>query len=143
MLKIVILLVLIIVSVDLWVRLAPTSAARWNVDPASAPDPGAAGYSTSIVLPAPPSRVLAELDKIALATPRTRLFAGSAKAGRLTYVTRSRIWGFPDYTTVSVQVSEAGSRLTLLGRLRFGVGDKGVNRARVKSWVQQLQRVIQ
>jgi len=143
MLKIAILLVLIIVSVDLWVRFAPTSAALWHVDPASAPEPGVAGYRTSIVLGAPPSQVLAALDRIALATPRTRLFAGSVKAGRVTYVTRSRIWGFPDYTTVSVEEAEAGSQLTLLGRLRFGVGDIGVNRARVKSWVKQLQQVLQ
>ncbi len=143
MLKIAILLVLIIVSVDLWVRFAPTAATRWNVDPASAPDPGVAGYRTSIVLSAPPSQVLAALDRIALATSRTRLFAGSAKTGRVTYVTRSRIWGFPDYTTVSVEQTEAGSQLTLMGRLRFGVGDTGVNQARVKSWIKQLQQVLQ
>jgi hypothetical protein len=42
---------------------------------------------------------LARLDEIALATPRTTRLAGSPDEGRITWITRSALWGFPDYTT--------------------------------------------
>ena len=76
---------------------------------------------------------MARIDAIARATPRTTVLAGSVAEGRITYVTRSRLWGFPDYTTVE----RSGDRITLFGRLRFGRGDMGVNRARIEGWLAQ------
>jgi uncharacterized protein (DUF1499 family) len=77
---------------------------------------------------------LARLDEIALETPRTSRLAGSAEDGRVTYVTRSRVFGFPDYTTAEV----VDGQLRVFGRLRFGGSDMGVNRARIESWLAQL-----
>lgn len=77
---------------------------------------------------------LARLDTIALATPRTARFAGSADAGHVTWVTRSALWGFPDYTTA--QVHPQG--LTVYARLRFGASDLGVNAARLRAWLGAL-----
>jgi uncharacterized protein (DUF1499 family) len=73
---------------------------------------------------------------VALATPRTRLLAGSVATGKLTYVTRSRLFGFPDYTTVSLLLPEDGgpTYLHMFARLRFGLDDLGVNGARVRDW---------
>jgi uncharacterized protein (DUF1499 family) len=98
---------------------------------------GSAVYAQ--VFTAPPADLLARLNTIALATPRTRVLAGSVSGGMITYVTRSRVFGFPDYTTVEVIEDEAGSRATLYGRLRFGKSDFGVNSQRISGWLQAVQ----
>ena len=54
----------------------------------------------------------------------------------ITYVTRSRVFGFPDYTTVR----QAGDTLEIHGRLRFGESDMGVNAARVDGWLERLRQ---
>ncbi len=82
--------------------------------------------------------VLARLDGIALNTPRTRLIAGSPGEGRMTWETRSWLWGFPDYTTAQVENRGATTALVIHARQRFGREDAGVNRARVASWLAQL-----
>jgi Protein of unknown function (DUF1499) len=134
-------LALLLAGVALWVRLAPEDAARWHVDPARAPDPGEGGYRTDAVLPGTPAAVLARLDAIAQATPRTIRIAGSPDEGRITWQTRSRLWGFPDYTTAQATRQGDSTRLVILARLRFGKGDLGVNRRRVMLWVEALEHV--
>ena len=78
---------------------------------------------------------LAALDSIIRDTPRTQVLAGSVDEGMITYVTRSRVFGFPDYTTVR----QEGDMLEVYGRLRFGKSDLGVNAARIDGWLRQLQ----
>jgi uncharacterized protein (DUF1499 family) len=78
--------------------------------------------------------LLAALDAVALATPRTTRLAGSPAESRITWVTRSALWGFPDYTT-----AEAGLEgVAIRARLRFGQGDMGVNAARLRDWFSRL-----
>jgi uncharacterized protein (DUF1499 family) len=79
--------------------------------------------------------VLARLDAIALAKPRTERLAGSPAEGRITWITRSALFGFPDYTTAQVV---DGPGLCIAGRQRFGSQDLGVNAARIGGWVQEL-----
>jgi len=80
------------------------------------------------------SGMLARLDAIALATPRTRRLAGGVAEGSITWITRSALWGFPDYTTAEVQADG----LYIFARIRFGGGDGGVNAARLREWQAQL-----
>ena len=134
---------LVVAAFALWVRLAPTSPARWHVDPETAPDPGLGGYRTTLELARPPHIVLERLDAVARTTPRTQRIAGSIEEGRLSYETRSRLWRFPDYTTVQAVPVAGGTRLTILGRLRFGRGDQGVNRARIQRWIKQAEFVAE
>ena len=54
--------------------------------------------------------------------------------GRITWITRSLLWGFPDYTTAEVRADG----LYLFARLRFGGGDNGVNAARLRNWLARL-----
>ncbi|MFV2003282.1 MAG: DUF1499 domain-containing protein, partial [Paracoccaceae bacterium] len=129
---------LIVAVLAAWVRLAPSPSERWFIDPRTAPPPGAAGHVSVQDFGAPADAVLNRLNAIVLASPRTRRLAGSVQAGRITYVTRSRIWGFPDYTSVLAEQRPDGSRLTILGRLRFGVSDSGVNRSRITQWLQRM-----
>ncbi|SFP47419.1 DUF1499 domain-containing protein [Tranquillimonas alkanivorans] len=131
-----------------WFRLAPTEPAVWHVDPLRAPVPAGSGWllrsgdgnGDAQRFSQPPGEVLAALDDIALATPRTDRVAGSTGTGRLTYVTRSLVFGFPDYTTVQAAPAEGGTELTVFARQRFGAKDMGVNRKRVEDWMARLRK---
>lgn len=139
------LLALVVVAAGAWVRLAPSDPAVWHVDPVTeaAADgtvrAGMAEARVALVLPGTPEEALAQLDAIAVATPRTIRLAGSAVEGRITWVTRSALWGFPDYTTAAARAEGEGTRLDLFGRLRFGASDLGVNAARLADWVARLK----
>lgn len=137
-------LVLIILGFGLYVRLAPSDPARWHVAPAPATtedctvEQGEGDARATCLLPLPPSEALAKLDAIAMATPRTIRLAGSPEEGRITWITRSALWGFPDYTTAEAAPDGTGTRLTLHARLRFGSSDMGVNAARLRDWLPKL-----
>lgn len=134
-----ILLALVVATIGLalWVRLAPSREADWHVDlvaPGFAPDP-----RWAVFCPAPGSRWAAEgvpdlerLRRIALDWPRTELAFGSPDSGRMTFVTRTRLMGFPDYTTVGIR----DGQICIVARQRFGLEDMGVNAARVRAWAQ-------
>jgi uncharacterized protein (DUF1499 family) len=132
-----------------WVRLAPVDPRQWH--PRLLTDTreieGACAGSVSptrvgvIALCSPqmsPTEVLARLDAIALATPRTRRIAGSPEDGRITWETRSAIWGFPDYTTAQAEARGTISRLDIRAQQRFGNGDWGVNEARLRDWLTKF-----
>jgi uncharacterized protein (DUF1499 family) len=134
------LAVLLILGAGATIRLLPSDPADWHVDLAAA-DFQPRAHSTFACLepghrytPAWPAlATLAGLDKVALATPRTQQLAASE--GRITWVSRSLIWGFLDYTTA--QVMPDGETLCLYARQRFGPMDWGVNRARLQGWLQE------
>ncbi|TNF64220.1 MAG: DUF1499 domain-containing protein [Rhodobacteraceae bacterium] len=120
-----------------YIRLAPSDPAQWHVPPRVTQDENLAHGVKRLVQVGPDD--LARLDAIIRATPRSRRLAGSVEEGFVTYVTRSRIMGFPDYTTLR----QEGDSLQVYGRLRFGRSDLGVNRARVDGWLAELARVRQ
>lgn len=128
------LLLLIVVAFMVYVRAAPSDAGRWH-RPLAASEPGdtwvLSGFTA--VRAVSGDDVLARLDAVVQATPRTKVSAGSVDSGLITYITRSRLLGFPDYTTVQLQ----DGMLAVRGRLRFGKGDSGVNRARIEGWLAQ------
>jgi len=142
------ILLVALVAFAAYVRLAPVDAEGWHVAaasviPASAPalaDPVAMprGAWARIALPGQPADALQRIDSIATATPRTRRLAGSPEEGRITYVTRSRLLGYPDMTTVEAAPSPDGTILTLAARQRFGAEDMGVNAARLRDWLGRL-----
>lgn len=127
------IILIAIIAVLVYVRLAPSDPARWHVQPAFSQDRNMPGGVVRIVETGPDG--LARLDPIARAEPRTTVLAGSVAEGMITYVSRSQVIGFPDYTTVW----QDGNRLVIHGRLRFGRSDFGVNRARVEAWIRALQ----
>ncbi len=126
-----------------YVRVAPADKSAWNevVPPSRLKDnltlPG--GFVTQLDpdLYGGEREALVKLDEIIRQTPRTKVFAGSLEAQTITYVTRSRVMGFPDYTTVSIQPITP-SPMVIYGRLRFGSSDLGVNKARIQGWLAQL-----
>jgi uncharacterized protein (DUF1499 family) len=133
------------VAFAVYVRLAPSDPARWHVSFYPKPPdtyPAADGFQIVRQID-DPAAVLARLDTIIMATPRTVRLAGSVEEGMITYVTRSKLWGFPDYTTVYAGADDTiegtfGPLLKVDGRLRFGQSDMGVNRARIEGWLAEL-----
>lgn len=117
-----------------WVRLAPSDPAVWHVDPMVSADQDLKdGVRRRVPMGADGFE---QLHAIIMATPRTELLAGSPEEGRATYITRSLWMGFPDYTSVQAK----GDVLGIWARLRFGSSDVGVNKARVDGWLAQLKQ---
>lgn len=127
-----ILLAAIVVALG-FIRLAPSDPVTWHKPLTFEADRDLKGGVMRVVETGPDG--LERLDPIIRATPRTTVLAGSVADGLITYVTRSAVFGFPDYTTVQ----QDGGRLKIFGRLRFGRSDQGVNRARVERWLNALQ----
>ncbi len=120
-----VILILAIAGGLAFVRLAPTDVSRWHKPIGDAENTDGAGWSGRVVHAKP--GLLSDLHQQMLALPRTELLAGSVGEGRLTYITRSKWIGFPDYTTVE----QDGDQIKLYGRLRFGKSDLGVNGKRL------------
>ncbi len=138
--RLILFVVLLIVAGLAYIRLAPSDPAVWNVMPYQGPegskpvgDYDSMGAFQAVRTVSDPA-ILSKLTEVALATPRTSILAGSAEAGQVTFITRSRLFGFPDYTTAAFD----GKKLDIWGRLRFGAGDQGVNRSRVLTWLREL-----
>lgn len=132
-----VILVLAVVGIAGFVRLAPSDPARWHTDPAE----GVAGENSHVAkafLSTEASEALAAFDRVAVAEPRTTRLAGSVEEGRITYVSRSRLWGFPDYTTVAIEPGDGGVWLLIHARARFGRSDLGVNAGRVNRWLAAI-----
>ena len=135
--RIVIALIALLVGLMAYVRLAPTDTARWHTRPSATEpydqqDPG--GFTAVRRMTGTPEEVLKAVRTRALATPRTRLIAGSVEEGLMTFQSRSLIFGFPDYTTVGI----SDDLVIIYGRLRFGQADMGVNRQRVLLWLDAV-----
>lgn len=129
-----VLLALVVVGMG-FIRLAPSDPATWHVAPEVPQNRDLTGGVMRVVPHA--AGALAQIDAIARATPRTSVLAGSVDEGMITYITRSKIMGFPDYTTIR----QEGDTLVIHARLRFGRSDLGVNRARIDSWLSDLARI--
>ena len=147
MLYIIGLVVIMALAVRLWVRLAPSDPAIWHVAIADETPAKAGlcadqirrqsnGARATCLLPGDPAVVLAKLDALALATPRTTQLA--ATEGMTTWITRSNLMGFPYYTTAQTSTTPDGTRLDIFARQRFGSSDLGVNAARLKTWLAAL-----
>jgi uncharacterized protein (DUF1499 family) len=126
------ILICIIVAFAAYVRFAPLAAERWHISISATEDKDMKGGAIRIV----PSKsdTMAMLDSALKKLPRTSLLAGSATQGHVTYVTRSKWMGFPDYTTLE----QSGDTIKMFARLRFGRQDLGVNAARLRKLVTAL-----
>lgn len=129
------------VGFAVWVRVAPFDQARWHIDPAKAPDRKLGWFKAELVMADvdTPEQALAKVGAVAVDWPRTKVLFGDAKSGRISFVTRTKFWQFPDVTTVSAVTSDSGVVLQFYARQRFGGDDVGVNRARIKAWLGELE----
>lgn len=138
------LAVLAVVAFAAWVRIAPSDPQVWDVEVATVDKPSAPNNwlvrdgadAPAVQLALPPAEAMARVRAVAMAWPRTTVLAEGAT--RATFVTRTAIMGYPDYTTVEVTPTATGSAVTLFARSRFGYRDMGVNRARAEAWAAAL-----
>lgn len=122
----------LVVGLLAYIRLAPSDAAVWHVAPEVSADADLTGGVKRVVAAGPDA--LARFAAVAQADERTSVLAGSVAEGMITFVSRTKVIGFPDYTTVQ----QDGESLKIYGRLRFGKSDLGVNKARVEGWLAQM-----
>lgn len=115
-----------------FIRLAPVDPFDWNTQPELSEDKEFRGGVFKVVRSGPEG--LRQFDQIATSAPRTKLLAGSVEDGMATYVTRTKVIGFPDYTTAR----QDGDLLKVYARLRFGRSDLGVNKTRIDRWLRQM-----
>lgn len=129
-----------------YIRLAPSDPARWHEDPRLVSRPASpnfhlirmvGGDAMPQVFQMPAPELARRIDEIARADGATRL-AGSPEAGHITYISRTRLMGYPDYTSVLVEPAGDGAMLLAFARSRFGHSDLGVNRARLERWLSAL-----
>jgi len=142
------LLLMVALSGLVYIRLAPDDVALVHVAPPSGatPDSPVIGQGSALFVAdfnADPEQMWQMLQQVIQSTPRTKYLAGSVKEGMITFVTRSVVFGFPDYTTITVTQNEQGSRVTLFGRLRYGRSDFGVNAKRLRGWIKALETLDQ
>jgi len=122
-------LIIVVGGLLVYVRLAPSDVARWHAMGEIKGDKTFKNGVIRVVDDAPDG--LAKLDAVIQATDRTTVLAGSVSDGMVTYITRSKLMGYPDYTTVR----QSGARVEIYARSRFGRSDIGVNKARVEGWL--------
>jgi uncharacterized protein (DUF1499 family) len=127
------IVVLLVLGGLAYVRLAPSDPARWHVAIEGEGDADFADGALRSI--AAGEDALAAADSYMRGLPRTEVLAGSVAEGRVTYVTRTRVFGFPDYTTIE----RDGDRLKAYARLRFGQSDMGVNAKRLEGLVAALE----
>lgn len=129
-----------------YIRLSPMDPGVWHVDPAVAERTGKpndflvaeGGDRPAIAVGDSPVDILTRLDAVALAEAGVTRLAGSPEAGRVTYVQRTRLMGYPDAISVSATPEGEGALLQVYSRSRYGQSDLGVNRARVERWLDAL-----
>lgn len=116
-----------------YVRLAPSDPARWHVDPLTTSDPSTPNFARVDRVVAMPPEAVAEAIATRARAEDARLLAGDAEFG--TWIARSALMRYPDYVTIRLLPEGDGTRIVAFSRARFGVGDHGVNRARLRRWL--------
>ena len=125
----------------IYIRMASMTPERWHVDPVAAPSTGRPNEArATLQSDLPPTQALARYDAVALAAPRTERLAGSPEEGRVTYVQRSAVLGFPDAITVQAEPRGGGTTLHVWSRARYGYSDMGVNAKRLAEWNAAFER---
>lgn len=116
-----------------YVRLAPSDPGRWHVDPLVAADPETPNFArVDRVVALPPGTVATAIADRAR-TEGAVLLAGDADFG--TWIARTPLMRYPDYVSIRLIPEGEGTRIVAFSRSRFGIGDRGVNRARLGRWL--------
>lgn len=111
----------------------------WHVDPGEGPEPTGGNVfvlrgESAPRLDGSPAEVAARLDRVARAEG-ARVMAGDPEAGFVTYVARSRLFGYPDAISIRLHEEGEATRVDILSRSAIGESDFGVNEARVRRWI--------
>ncbi|SEQ25139.1 Uncharacterized conserved protein, DUF1499 family [Loktanella sp. DSM 29012] len=149
MLKTAILAIVVVIFVAVlafaaYVRLSPTDVARFHVAPAATEPTDMTGensFTAARFITTAPQGMLQAFVTLSETRDDTTLVAGSVAENLLTFETRSRLMGYPDYTTVTV-TDDAEPLLVIHAQSRFGKSDMGVNQARVREWLNLMGNLV-
>ncbi|SDW76199.1 DUF1499 domain-containing protein [Roseicitreum antarcticum] len=134
----------------LFVRVSPNAPADWHEDPALVQKPSkpnahlirlVGGDEIAPIYALTPEALAERIDQIAR-EDGAELLAGSVADGHMTYISRSTLMGFPDFTSVKVSRAGDGATFSAFARARFGQSDMGVNRARLTRWLAALEDMV-
>lgn len=125
----------------LYVRAAPMVPSEWHADPLAAERTGRpndalhapGGDAAPWTYGGAPAEALAALDRVARADG-AEVLAGAPEEGRMTWVQRSGLMGYPDAITARAEPSGNGAVISVWSRSRFGYDDLGVNADRLSRW---------
>jgi len=68
---------------------------------------------------------------------------GDINFGLITYVCRSKVFGFPDYVSISFEkLDNNKSSISIFSRSRFGKYDFGKNKQRIQKWLTELRKSL-
>lgn len=82
------------------------------------------------------------LNKIILNDNCEKVF-GDINLGLITYVCRSKVFGFPDYVSINFKNLDINkSSLSIFSRSRFGRYDFGKNKQRIQKWLTELKKSL-
>ena len=126
-------LLLALVGFALWVRLAPSDPARWHVDPLTAADPTTPNFARVNRVVATPFETTAATIAARARAEGAMLLEGDAEFS--TWIARTALMRYPDYVSIRLIPEGEGTRIVAFSRSRFGYGDRGVNRARLRRWL--------
>jgi uncharacterized protein (DUF1499 family) len=142
------ILILGVIILMAYIRLAPSDPAVWHQDPETAASTGKPNEYRLTGDLAPVLRIAAP-DLVALvyelieAQPRVTHIAGNPSTLMMTFMQRSMSVGYPDYITFKISpMEEDRSKLEILSRSRFGHSDLGVNKLRVEQWVGLIRGLV-
>lgn len=86
----------------------------------------------------------AHWDSLIKEQPRVKELRSIKNGDQRTYVQLSNFWHFPDFIDVKfIPLSSHRSSLAIYSRSRFGYGDFGVNKRRVKHWLLLLKKSLE
>ena len=138
--------ILFLAAAVLVARAIPVDTEPFHEDPA---EPDARRSEVRLIgrdaprFPGEADTVLEAFSDIALGNRGVRIVEGSVDEGMITFVARSRVFGFRDFITVKA-VDEAGgvTKLSVFARPRFNVYDWGVNAKRLDRWLGELEQTL-
>ena len=81
--------------------------------------------------------------QVALQQPRVAMVRDDRERNQCEFVQRSRLFRFPDTVTVEfIALADSRSTFAVYSRSKYGYGDFGVNRRRVRNWVRLVEAAI-
>jgi len=85
----------------------------------------------------------AAMAKVIASEPRITVVHIDDEAMTDRYVQRSAVFGFPDTIVVRyLDQPGATSTMAIYSRSQLGLGDMGVNRARIERWLAELRAIV-
>jgi uncharacterized protein (DUF1499 family) len=92
-------------------------------------------------LPVPPADAFARAREVAERTPAWMITVADPGSGTIEAIATTRLFGFHDDIAIRVRADGAqGSRVDMRSKSRNGQGDIGTNAARIRAFVEELER---